>query len=93
MHKSENDSQTDGPRVFAYRGTIPPALALLLVAPMLLIFFSFAAMLLAGGTVGALVLPLLFRRGRATQRPANAIELDRDQYRRVDPDAPRLPRR
>lgn len=80
------------PRTFYYQGNLPPGLALLLVAPLLFVFLSFAAMLLAGGTVAALVLPLFLRgRLRRPERDAGAITLERDQYSRVDRDTPQLP--
>jgi len=88
------DTKANGPRVFYYQGTLPPALALLLVAPLLLIFLSFAAMLVAGGTVAALFLPLFLRRRlRRPERDAGVITLERDQYSQVDHDTPQLPPR
>ena len=59
---------TDGPRVFVYQGNVPPLLGLLLLAPLLLVFLSLAAALVAGGTVAALVLPWFFR-GRFGKPP------------------------
>lgn len=88
------DTKANGPRVFHYQGTLPPALALLLIAPLLLVFLSFAAMLVAGGTVAALFLPLFFRgRLRRPERDDDVITLERDQYSPVDRDPPRLPPR
>jgi hypothetical protein len=88
------DTKTKKPHVFVYHGTLPPALALLLVAPVLFVFLSFAAVLLAGGTLAALGLPLLLRRRlRRADAESDAITLERDQYSRVDPDAPKLPPR
>jgi hypothetical protein len=88
------DTKTERPRVFVYQGTLPPALALLLVAPLLFVFLSFAAMLLAGGTVAALFLPLFLRgRLRRPQHDTDVITLDRDQYSHVDRDTPKLPPR
>jgi len=89
------DTKANGPRVFYYQGTLPPALALLLVAPVLLVFLSFAAMLVAGGTVAALFLPLFLRsRLRRPERDtSNVITLERDQYSQVDRDTPQLPPR
>jgi len=79
-------------RVYYWHGTLPPALALLLVAPLLFVFLSFAAMLVAGGTVAALVLPLFFRtRLRRPEHDADVITLPRDQYSRVERDAKQLP--
>jgi hypothetical protein len=88
------DPKASGPRVYYWHGTLPPALALLLAAPLLFVFLSFAAMLMAGGTVAALFLPLFFRaRLRRRERDADVITLDRDQYSRVDRDAKQLPPR
>ncbi len=84
---------TDGPRTFVYRGTVPPLLALLLIAPLLLVFLSLAAAVLAGGTVAALVLPWFLRNRFNKRRNADCIELPRDQYARVDREPPRLPPR
>ena len=73
---------------------MPPALALLLVAPLLFVFLSFAAMLLAGGTVAALFLPMFFRgRLRHREDDEDAITLGRDQYSRVERDTKQLPPR
>jgi hypothetical protein len=86
------NTKASGPRVFYYQGTLPPALALLLVAPLLLVFLSFAAMLVAGGTVAALFLPLFLRgRLRRPERDNGVITLERDQYSQVDRDTPQLP--
>ena len=88
------DTKANGPRVFYYQGRLPPALALLLVAPLLLVFLSFAAMLVAGGTVAALFLPLFLRgRLRRPERDDDVITLEHDQYSRVDRDTPELPPR
>lgn len=96
------DTKANGPRVFQYQGTLPPALALLLVAPLLLVFLSFVAMLVAGGAVAALFLPLFLRgrlrerlreRLRQPERDNDVITLERDQYSPVDPDSPHLPPR
>jgi len=88
------DTKANGSRVFYYQGTLPPALALLLVAPLLLVFLSFAALLVAGGTVAALLLPLSLRgRLRRRERDDDVISLDRDQYSPVDHDTPQLPPR
>jgi hypothetical protein len=86
--------KADGPRVFYYQGTLPPTLALLLVAPLLLIFLSFAAMLVAGGAVAALFLPLFLRgRLRRPERDNDVITLERDQYSQIDRNTPQLPQR
>jgi hypothetical protein len=88
------DTKANGPRVFYYQGTLPPALALLLVAPLLLVFLSFAAMLVAGGAVAALFLPMFLRRRlRQPERDNDVITLERDQYSPVDRDTPQLPPR
>lgn len=86
------NTKTNGPHVFYWQGTLPPALALLLVAPLLFVFLSFAAMLLAGGTVATLFLPLLLRGRLRRQAPdEDVITLERDQYTRVDRDTRQLP--
>ena len=82
---------TDGPRVFVYRGTVPPLLGLLLLAPLLLVFLSLAAALVAGGTVAAVVLPWFLRGRFGKPRETDCIELERDQYSRVDSEPRRLP--
>jgi hypothetical protein len=84
--------QPHGPWRFVYRGTVPPLLAVLMMVPLLLVFLSFAAVLAAGGVIGALVLPLLLRRGSRGRHDPREVELGRDQYRRVDTAAPKLPR-
>lgn len=81
---------TDGPRV-VYHSNLPPLLALLLIAPVLLVFLSMAAALVAGGTVAAFLLPLLFRRHFGKPSESDSIELRRDQYSRVDSEPRRLP--
>ena len=87
-------TESERPRQFAYRATLPPALLLLLAAPLLFLFLSFAAVALAGGSLAAFVLPLLFRnRQRPPVQDEECITLSREQYSRVDPDAPRLPPR
>ena len=85
-------TKDQGPRVFYWHGAVPPALLLLFVAPLLFVFLSFAAVLLAGGTVAALFLPWFFRGrlGRSSHSP-DVITLDRDQYSRVERDAKQLP--
>jgi hypothetical protein len=85
-------TESERPRQFVYRATLPPALALLLVAPLLFLFLSFAAVALAGGSLAALFLPLLFRnRKRPPVQDEECVTLSREQYSRVDPDARRLP--
>jgi hypothetical protein len=88
------NTRAERPRVFVYHSTLSPLLALLLVAPLLFIFLSFAAMLLAGGAVAALFVPLFLRgRLRRPERDTDVITLDRDQYSHVDRDTPKLPPR
>lgn len=86
MQGSEHSAGHQHARVHVYRGTLSPLSGVLLVAPLLLIFFSLAAALLAGGALAALVLPFILRR-RVEQTPPRRpdyIELEPDQYRRVD---------
>ena len=82
---------TDGQRTFVYQGTVPPLLGLLLIAPLLLVFLSLAAALVAGGTVAAVVLPWFFRSRFGKPPETDSIELSRDQYSRVDSEPRRLP--
>ena len=90
---SDREGRKSGqPRVYFYRGTLPPALGLLLIAPLLFVFLSVAAVALAGGTLAALFVPVLLRRRTDSRRDAECITLDRDQYARVDRDRPQLPR-
>lgn len=85
---------TEQPRVFYYQGTLPPALALLLVAPLLFLVLSFAAVLIAGGAVAAVCLPFLLRgRLRSKRAEDGVITLERDQYSHVEHDAAKLPPR
>ncbi len=83
MHHTTHTS-TDGTRVFTYRGTLPLPLGLLLLAPLALLFLSVAAMLLAGGTVLALFLPLFWRRRLRGHREEDCITLQPDQYTRIE---------
>jgi hypothetical protein len=87
----DDPKETDGRRIFVYRGTLPPALALLLLAPLLFLFLSVAAVLLAGGALAAVLLPVFLRGRRLPKRDADCITLERDEYARVDPKAPQLP--
>jgi len=90
--RDPKDSESERSRQFVYRGTLPPALALLLIFPFLFLFLSFAAVALVGGAAAALFLPLVFgRRRRTPQQDPDCITLEQDQYSRVDPDARRLP--
>jgi hypothetical protein len=82
---------TDGPRGFVYQGNVPPLLGLLLMAPLLLVFLSVAAALVAGGTVAAVVLPWFLRHRFGAPKDTDCIELPRDQYTRVDDERRRLP--
>lgn len=82
---------TDAPCVFVYHGKVPPLLALLLVAPLLLVFLSLAAALVTGGALAAFFLPLFFRGRRGKPRVPDCIELERDQYSRVDTQPRQLP--
>ena len=82
---------TDGPRVFVYHSNLPPLLAVLLVAPLLVVFLSMAAALLAGGTAAAFLLPLFLRGRFGKPAESDSIELRRDQYSRVDTEPRRLP--
>ena len=79
------------PRVFVYRGTLPPALGLLLLAPLAFLFLSFAAVLLTGGALATLVLPIFLRSRRSQPADDHSIELDRSEYAHVEPRAPQLP--
>ncbi len=84
----------DPKRTFVYRGQLPGWLALLLLGPLLLVFFSVALALVAGGLVAAGLLPLLFGRGsrRGGSPPGeNTIELDPSQYRHVEAPPRHLP--
>jgi hypothetical protein len=82
---------TDAPPAFVYHGKVPPLLALLLVAPLLLVFLSLAAALVIGGALAAFFLPLFFRGRLGKPRDADCIELERDQYSRVDTHPRQLP--
>ena len=88
----DDQAKSNRSRVFTYHGTLPPALALLLVAPLLFLLVSFAAFALIGGGLAALVLPLFVRGRRRRRREPDCITLERDQYTQVEADAPKLPR-
>ena len=81
-------------RVFVYKTNLPPFLALLLLAPVLLMAFSVVVALLLGGTIAALFLPLLLR-GRRLHGSADeqSIELSPDQFTHIDDEPRRLPPR
>jgi hypothetical protein len=72
-------------RVRIVRSRIPAWLALLLVLPAALLFAVSLAIVVAAGLIGALVLPLAWRRiGRARPRDAGCIELDPDDFHTVE---------
>ena len=88
------NTKTNGPRVFHWQGTLPPALMLLLIAPLLLVFLSFAALLVAGGTLAAVFLPFFFRsRLRGSPQDPRVITLEPDQYSSIERDTRQLPPR
>jgi hypothetical protein len=91
--RTEQQGKPNGPRVFMYHGTLPPALALLLVAPLLFVFLSIAAAVVTGGALAAFVLPIFLRGRRLPNADRDVITLDHDQYTRVEPEAPKLPPR
>ena len=77
----------NGGRTYVYQGRLPGWLAFLLLGPLLLVFFSVALTLIAGGLLAAVVIPLLFRGGRRGGMPRGdrqTIELDPSQYRHVE---------
>ncbi len=86
-------TRTEGSRAFFYRRTLPPGLALLLLGPVVLLFLSVAAVMVAGGALAAFVLPLLL--GRRARRAADgrSITLGPDEYSHIDADQRRLPPR
>jgi len=86
-----DDIRTEGSRTFYYRGTLPPALGLLLLAPTLFLFLSVAAVALAGGTLAAFVLPLFLGRRPRAAADDRSITLEPDQYSRIDADRRQLP--
>jgi hypothetical protein len=86
------NTKPNRPHLFVYHGTVPPALALLLVVPLLFFLLSFAALALVGGALAAFVLPLFLRKRRLHRTDTDCITLERDQYSRIESDAPRLPR-
>ena len=91
----QGKAKNSGPRVFVYRGTLPPALGLLLLVPFAFLFLSFAAVLFAGGALATLVLPIFLRHRLSRKTEENtegqAIELERDEYTRVEPTVRQLP--
>jgi len=88
--RTDQHARTDRQRVFVYRGTLPLAIVMLFIAPLL--FASIAALLAVGGTLAAFMLPAWLRRKRVRRQDADVITLPPDQYSRIDPDGPRLPR-
>ena len=76
-------------------GIVPPLLVLAIAGPVLLAVAGIVTAVIAGGAIGALVLPAVFgaRRHRPADTDADTIELRPDEYTRVDPDRPHLPRR
>jgi TRAP-type mannitol/chloroaromatic compound transport system permease large subunit len=67
------------------RGYIPAWLALVLVVPAALLFAVSLAIVVAVGLIGALLLPLAWRRlDRARPRDADCIELDPDDFHTVE---------
>lgn len=87
----QGKAQTSRSRAFVYRGTLPPALGLLLLAPFAFLLLSFAAMLVAGGALATLILPIFLRRRRVAKSDDHSIELEPDEYARVEPTARQLP--
>lgn len=71
------------------RGPLAFVLGVLVAAPVLLVTLSLAALLVGGGALAALVLPVLLRHARRPSGGAgqddDVIELEADQFRRVDP--------
>jgi len=87
-------TKSAGPRTVVYHANLPPLLAVLLVAPLLFVFLSFALFVLTGGALAALALPLFMRgRHRPSAADANCIELDRDQYSHIERRPSQLPPR
>ncbi|MFI5397934.1 MAG: hypothetical protein ACHQ9S_20545 [Candidatus Binatia bacterium] len=77
---------------FVSHRLLPAGLGLVLVAPTAFLLLSVTAVALVGGSALALFLPFFLRRHPPrTQRDADCIVLDRDQYSRLD-DEPRPPR-
>lgn len=77
----------NGAPTCVYQGRLPGWLAFLLLGPLLLVFFSVALTLIAGGLLAAAVIPLLFRGGRRdgmSRGDRRTIELDPSQYRHVE---------
>jgi hypothetical protein len=74
-------------RVYRFRGVLPSLAGLLLLLPLLLVFASLAAVLVAGGLFAAVVLPLFLRwRLPRPARDPREIELTPNQYTHVDPE-------
>jgi hypothetical protein len=85
----------DGDPKSIYHATVPSWAALLIAAPLLLVFFSLALTLLTGGLAAAFVLPLFFRRRLRSAAPhktdQSTIDLDPSEYTRVDSPTRQLP--
>jgi hypothetical protein len=91
-HVVIQDRTARSARVHIVRGHIPAWLALLLVLPAALLFAVSLAIVVAVGLMGALLLPLVWRRiGRSRPRDTGCIELDPDDFRTVER-SDRLPR-
>ena len=73
-------------------GIFPPLVVLAVAGPLLLAVAGIATAVIAGGALGALVLPALFGKRGRRQADDDTIELQPDEYTRIDPDRPRLPR-
>ena len=91
-------NQTKPTFTYEHRSTLTGWPALILLAPLLLVFFSVVLTILAGGALAALFLPLFFRgrlgvRRFARREPGDqqTIDLDPSQYTHVESPPPRLP--
>lgn len=76
----------NGTRIYLARGMFPVWLLLLLAPAVLLLFLFSFALLIGGGLLAALVLPLLWRRRSVQSVPkdASVIELEPSEYRRIE---------
>jgi len=73
-------------RVRIVRSRVPAWLALLLALPAALLFVLSLAVVVAAGLIGALLLPLAWRRfEKARRRDAEYIELDPEDFHTVEP--------
>ncbi|HXQ20229.1 MAG TPA: hypothetical protein VN812_01060 [Candidatus Acidoferrales bacterium] len=91
--RTDRAGKAGGPRVFVYHGALPPALALLLVAPLLFVFLSIAAVVVTGGALAAFVLPIVLRGRNPRRGDDDVITLERDQYSHVRSEPRQLPPR